>query len=159
MYYFSRDINKTPLKPLTYSVAVINLLHVLMLPSPRFKTLSCLLKLYTSKSRLSLAIIFFCEMTGTMRPSAYCKDNCHVRVQSLIKMKFPRTYAFILAGFVHFSKKKGTHRSPSTFHKIFLTGSLTNKSHSRWRFMCRLLVKYHKKTPMTQLVLLQSNIL
>lgn len=58
MYYFSKDINKTPLKPLTYSVTVINLLHVLMLPSPRFQALSCLLKLYTSKGRLSITFFF-----------------------------------------------------------------------------------------------------
>lgn len=33
MYYFSRDINKTPLKVLTLSITVINSLRILMLPS------------------------------------------------------------------------------------------------------------------------------
>ena len=143
MYYFSRAINKTPLKPLTYSVTVINLLHVLMLPFPRFQTLSCLLKLYTSKGRLSLTIIFFLWNDWYNETNAHSKGNCHVRVQSLFKMKFPRTYSFMLAGFVHFHKKKGTCRS--SFTNFFLVGPLTNESHSRWRFLCRLLVKYHVK--------------
>lgn len=146
MYYISRDINKAPLKPLTCSMAVINLPQVLMLPSP-FQTLSCLLRLRISQGRLSLTI-FFGEMTGTMRCCAHFQGNSHVKVQSLFKMKSPRTYSLMLAGGVFLCISQVQERNtymdfPPSLTVSFLTGSLTNESHSRCRFMHKLLIKYH----------------